>query len=104
LLVCHVCDNPSCVRPEHLFLGTNADNNADMIAKGRIAMGDRVAPKARARGERSGMAVLNATKVKRIRRLYAAGRLSQQAIADKVGIDQTTVSNVVRRATWAHVP
>jgi hypothetical protein len=53
--VLHQCDNPGCVNPEHLFLGTNADNVADRNAKGRTARGrDTVPPEKRARGERHG--------------------------------------------------
>jgi len=103
LLVCHSCDNPSCVRLDHLFLGTNADNAADCAAKGRHAIGAAAAPKNPARGERTSTAVLNAAAIKRIRKLYAVGGYSQQAIAYKFGVDQTQVSRIVRRVAWAHI-
>jgi len=42
MFLCHHCDNRKCVRPDHIFVGTDADNKADMIAKGRQAKGDRL--------------------------------------------------------------
>lgn len=92
LLVCHRCDNPACVRPSHLFLGTHADNQADMTAKRR----------GRA-GERNGQAIITAEIALEVRRLYADG-VNQSRLALKFGIAQGTVSNIITRKTWAHLP
>lgn len=53
LFMCHHCDNPKCVRPDHLFLGTVQDNNADMTAKGRRSRGEKHAAAVRAFAERA---------------------------------------------------
>ncbi len=86
--VLHDCDNPACQNPAHLFLGTQADNVADMIAKGR----KRVAA-----GERTGNAKLTVRQVAEIRE---DGR-SQSVIAADYGVTQTTVSRIKLRQTWA---
>lgn len=95
LFVCHRCDNPSCVNPAHLFLGTAQDNFDDMRSKGR--------ERHRAvRGELQGSAKLTAVKVIRIRKLAAKG-LTHQEIADQFGVDRSNISIIVRRKGWAHV-
>jgi hypothetical protein len=103
LAVCHQCDNPPCVNPDHLFLGTVADNNADRQAKGRSRGGTcGPAPERRARGERIGTAKLTDSTVREIRERVAAGE-SHSAIARSLGVVHTTVTNVIRRHTWHHV-
>lgn len=84
LLVCHRCDNPPCVNPAHLFLGTHADNSLDMVAKGRSP---------RAPGERSGKAKLTEDQVRAIRAAYAAGEPTR-SIAGRFGTTHRYVRHV----------
>ena len=86
LLVCHKCDNRSCVNPEHLFLGTHKDNSQDALKKGRIK--HRI-------GLDSPISVLTEKMVAEIKSLYSTGEISQIKIAKKFGISQQTVSNVI---------
>jgi predicted XRE-type DNA-binding protein len=83
-----------------LFLGTPAENNADRDAKGRHRAGSQRNP---ARGERIGNAKLTAEKVREIRVLYAAGGVSQAALGSRFGVNQSKISDVVHKKTWAHV-
>jgi len=100
LCVLHHCDNPSCVNPEHLFLGTKGDNNRDRARKGRS--GKFHHPDRIRRGEKTPSAKLLERDVQEIRRLYAQGA-RQTALAHQWGICQATISQVVRRVTWLHV-
>jgi len=108
LCVLHRCDNPPCVNPAHLFLGTIADNNADRDRKGRHvsprgdASGSRMHPESRARGERHGSAKLTVAQVLGVRRLAAAG-VSRSLIARCAGVDKSTVDRIVARKRWRHV-
>lgn len=91
--VLHTCDNPLCYNPDHLFLGTPADNMADKVAKGRQAKGSRLAS-----------AKLNEEKVKEIRRLYKAGGTSHRALAREFGVSKSLITQILNREWWAHVP
>ncbi len=92
LCVLHRCDRPECVNPAHLFLGTQADNMADMAAKGR-ARG--------ARGESNSRAKLSRTEVLEIRGLLGVG--SSRAVAKRYGVDQKTVLDIKNGKTWRHL-
>ena len=87
LLVCHHCDNPSCVNPKHLFLGTYQDNIKDRDSKNR-----------QAKGEKQGNSKLTKKQVKKIRNLK--GRLTQRKIAKRFNISKTTVGDIHRNESW----
>jgi hypothetical protein len=92
MCICHRCDEPLCVNPDHLFLGTYADNYDDARRKGRNTRGELVAT-----------AKITEDDVREIRRRYAAGGVSQTALANEYGISQQGVGQIVRWVTWTHV-
>lgn len=95
MCVCHTCDNPPCVNPAHLFLGTCADNQRDMIAKGRA-----VHPA----GEQRPDAVLTADAVRQIRKLAGAPGVTQRKLAAMFGVSPTIISLVITGKRWKSVP
>ena len=90
--VLHKCDNPVCVNPDHLFLGTVLDNNRDMWSKGRGV--SNLPPHGNAR--------LTEKQVLRIRKLYSRG-IVQTKLAKMFKTDQTNISRITRGAGWKHV-
>ncbi len=90
LYVLHKCDNPKCVNPSHLFLGTQQDNMHDMINKNR-----------KAKGENHGNNKLTWDKVTQIRNLK--GKLTQRKIAEKFNVNYTTIGRIHRNETWKGV-
>lgn len=95
MLVCHPCDNPACVRPDHLFVGSNRDNTIDMTRKGR-------GKHAVLNGEQNGQAKITREVVLQIRADSRSG-LSHREIAQKFGISQPHVSNVVNVRKWKSI-
>lgn len=90
LNVLHKCDNPACCRVEHLFLGTNTDNIADKVVKGRV------------KGELATNVKLSETQVKEILSTKAKGRAITR-LARQYGVARTTIGGILSRRTWSHV-
>lgn len=93
--VCHTCDNRACINPEHLFLGSAADNAKDMWQKGRGVLQDT-------RGEANGQATLTEDEVREIRSCTAAG-LSLSEVGVMFGKDTSTIWKIHHRKTWRHI-
>lgn len=93
--VLHRCDNPPCVRPTHLFLGTAADNMADMRAKGRAGRNGL-------RGETVGTHKLTEAQVYEIKALHSP-QMGYKRLAKRFGVSRVTIMRIVHGTSWAHV-
>ena len=94
MFVLHRCDNRPCCNPRHLWLGTQADNIADMMAKGR---------RFSTHGEQNGNAKLTAEQALNIRRRYADGGIYQRELAEEYDIGRENVGKIIRGERWHHV-
>lgn len=92
MFVCHKCDNRACCNPSHLFLGTPADNAADMVRKGRNS-----------RGISHPRAKLSEADILSIREDHSSGKLGTTALARKYGVCRTHIQCILRGELWSHL-
>lgn len=90
--VLHRCDNPSCVNPKHLFLGTRSDNMRDAVSKKRLTN----------RGIKNNRSKLTEKEVLKIRNLYASGT-PRKELQEMFGVAQQTILDIVGRKKWTHI-
>lgn len=89
LWVLHKCDNPKCVNPFHLFLGTTQDNTEDKVSKNRSA-----------RGEKSGMHKISNQDAELIRNRYAYEKITQLELGKEFGLHQSEISRIIHRKAF----
>lgn len=94
MCVCHKCDTPDCVNPNHLFIGTQLDNVEDREKKGRGGRAD---------GEKAGSAKLTDKEVLEIRRKYKPYKYQAKTLAEEYGVRLRTIRKILCRKTWKHI-
>ena len=94
--VCHSCDNPPCVNPNHLFLGTHVENVKDMWSKGRGGHGEL-------HGTDSPRARFNREQIIEMRKLFSDG-VAIKGIRIRFDADKTTIRRIVRRISYRNIP
>jgi hypothetical protein len=99
MCVCHTCDNPACVNPEHLFLGTVGDNNRDAFKKGR----NKTVGEYPKKGVNNPIARYTEAQIKEMRRLYNDGATVRDLVA-KFGGSRGGIYAIVNYINWAHIP
>lgn len=90
-VICHKCDNPACVNPDHLFLGTKAENSADMVNKQRSAA-----------GERNSKAKLTEAQAKEVLSLRQSGQ-SLRVVAERFGVSKKAIHFIWQGVHWKHL-
>jgi len=94
LWVLHHCDNPKCVNPSHLYLGTKWDNAKDKVKRNKSF---------RPLGEKYGAHKITSEQVLKIRELYGSGDFTQQYLANMFNISRPHISIIINRKAWNHI-
>lgn len=92
--ICHICDNPKCINPDHLFSGTQKDNIYDMENKNRSV---------HLKGSKNGNSKVTEDQVIKIRNEYSTKKFSQRELGEKYGLSSSMVGEIIRGNFWKHI-
>lgn len=98
--VCHKCDTPLCVNPDHLFLGSRSDNMQDCVRKGRFFVVPR---EYKCKGEKNGASKLSTFQVLKIRALQQRTMEAYREAGKEYGVSVACIRGIVQGRTWKHV-
>ncbi len=96
LCICHHCDIPACVNPDHLFMGTQKDNMADCARKNRLNTSDK-------RGMKHPGAKFTDDQVRNLRKRYDAGETDKNKLGYEFGVTRQAIHYIINRKNWSHI-